>query len=381
MNEYQYYDFKVIDRALTKSEMAELRAISTRAVITSTSFTNHYEWGDLKADPLKLLEKYFDAFVYVTNWGTREFCLRLPVKLINPKLLKTTLPSKAAQVRQSGEHVIVVFESEVEADDWDDGTGWMGSLVSLRPDLLRGDLRCLYLGWLLSVQREELSAEAVEPPVPEGLSELSAAHESFIEFLGIDEDLVKVASGVSAPLKAGPSKDEVAAWILRLPEIDKNDLLISAVLQPGEQWKSGLLRRFQEQCTSVDGRDHPLPRRRAGNLLAAARARAEERERQLRAKRAAETAQKKAREEAERVKYLEDLAKREGAVWRQVATLVEERKPKDHDKAILLLTDLHDLAIRRGREFTFDATLDKLRAAHSSKSSFLRRLMEARLVE
>jgi hypothetical protein len=54
VSEYQYYDFKAIDHALTKTEMAALRAISTRAVITSTSFTNHYEWGDLKADPLKL---------------------------------------------------------------------------------------------------------------------------------------------------------------------------------------------------------------------------------------------------------------------------------------------------------------------------------------
>ena len=59
MSEYQYYDFKTIDRALTKTEMAALRSISTRAVITSTSFTNHYEWGDLKADPLKLLADVF----------------------------------------------------------------------------------------------------------------------------------------------------------------------------------------------------------------------------------------------------------------------------------------------------------------------------------
>jgi hypothetical protein len=43
------------------------------AAITTTSFTNHYEWGDLKANPSKLLEKYFDAFVYVANWGTHEF--------------------------------------------------------------------------------------------------------------------------------------------------------------------------------------------------------------------------------------------------------------------------------------------------------------------
>jgi hypothetical protein len=158
-------------------------------------------------------------------------------------------------------------------------------------------------------------------------------------------------------------------------------LLISAISQPGELWKNGLLRRFQGHCVSTPGLGGPAQRRKAGDLLAAARARAEERERQLNAKQAAEAAQKKAREEAARAKYLGDLAKREGAVWKQVAALVEERKPKDYDRAILLLTDLRDLAVRRGREFTFDALLEKLRTAHSSKSSFLRRLAEARLTE
>ena len=54
MSEYQYYDFRAIDRPLTKKEMAALRSISTRAAITTTSFTNHYEWGDLNANPSKL---------------------------------------------------------------------------------------------------------------------------------------------------------------------------------------------------------------------------------------------------------------------------------------------------------------------------------------
>jgi hypothetical protein len=165
VSEYQYYDFKAIDRALTKTEMALLRSISTRAVITSTSFTNHYEWGDLKANPLRLLEKYFDAFVYVANWGTREFYLRLPQELIHLKQLKAMLPGKAVSAQSAGEFVILAFESEVELEDEDDGSGWMGSLISLRSDLLRGDLRCLYLGWLLCIQNEEFSGDALEPPV------------------------------------------------------------------------------------------------------------------------------------------------------------------------------------------------------------------------
>ena len=33
----------------------------------------------------------------------------------------------------------------------------MGLLMSLRSDLLRGDLRCLYLGWLLCVLNDEFA--------------------------------------------------------------------------------------------------------------------------------------------------------------------------------------------------------------------------------
>ena len=122
-----------------------------------------------------------------------------------------------------------------------------------------------------------------------------------------------------------------------------------------------------------------MPRRKAGDLLAAARALTEEKERKQRDKSAAEAASKKARQKAERAQYLESLAKREGAVWKQLFGLIEERKPKDYDKAVQLLIDLHDLAVRRGREFDIDAEFEKLCEAHSSKSSFLRKLAEAQL--
>ncbi len=36
MSEYQYYEFVAIDRPLSKGEMADLRALSTRAEITPT---------------------------------------------------------------------------------------------------------------------------------------------------------------------------------------------------------------------------------------------------------------------------------------------------------------------------------------------------------
>jgi hypothetical protein len=380
MSEYQYYDFRAIDQALTKAEITALRSISTRAKITSTSFTNHYEWGDLKADPLKLLEKYFDAFVYVTNWGTREFYLRLPRELADYEQLRAMLPGDAARVRMVGKHLIVGFESESELDDWDDGSEWMGSLLSLRSDLLLGDLRCLYLGWLLCAQCDEFSEEALEPPVPAGLGELSAPLHSLIEFLGINEDLVEVAALASAPLSAGPGRKELAEWIQNLPEEEKNDLLVTATLQSGERWKIDLLRRCQQH--SAPRTSHALATiqpRTVRDLLTAAETRAEERTRRLEAKQAAEAKRQKAKDEADRARYLDQLAKSEEEIWNRVTAHIQKRQPNEYDKAVSLLIDLRDLAVRKQRLSVFQSALEELRHAHSTKQSLLRRLEKAKL--
>lgn len=380
MSEYQYYDFRAIDRALTKAEMAELRSVSTRAVITSTSFMNHYEWGDLKADPLKLLGKYFDVFLYVANWGTREVYLRLPQELVDYKAFRAMLPGEAAQVRKSGNSVIVAFENQFEGDDWDDGTGWMGSLMPLRSELLRGDIRCLYLGWLLCAQNEEFAEDELEPAVPPGLGELSAPLHSLIEFLGIDENLVEIAATVSAALDAGPDREELATWIQSLPEEEKNNLLVAAVSGPGERWKNGLLRRFKQQNTRRTlSSPEAICRRTAGDLLRLVHARVEERTRLLQANRAVEAARRKAEDEANRSRYLDQLRKREEATWSQIAAHIKKRQPNEYDKAVKLLIDLRDLALRQGRMAAFQSALGNLRQEHVAKESLLRRLTKAKL--
>ena len=52
MSEYHYYEFHALEQPPSAAQQAGLRACSTRAQITSTSFVNEYHWGDLKADPL-----------------------------------------------------------------------------------------------------------------------------------------------------------------------------------------------------------------------------------------------------------------------------------------------------------------------------------------
>ena len=87
MSEYQYYEFQAIDRPLGEADREALRALSTRARITATSFTNSYEWGAFKGDPARLMERWFDLHLYLANWGARRFMIRLPARLIDrPRL-------------------------------------------------------------------------------------------------------------------------------------------------------------------------------------------------------------------------------------------------------------------------------------------------------
>ena len=83
MSEHQYYEFQAIDRPLDRAAQEALRSISSRARITATSFTNHYNWGDFAGDPDELMELWFDLHLYLANWGERRLMIRLPGPLVD----------------------------------------------------------------------------------------------------------------------------------------------------------------------------------------------------------------------------------------------------------------------------------------------------------
>jgi hypothetical protein len=47
VSDYQCYEFRAIDRALSLADKQEIKSISTRAQITDRSFVNHDEIGDV----------------------------------------------------------------------------------------------------------------------------------------------------------------------------------------------------------------------------------------------------------------------------------------------------------------------------------------------
>ena len=84
--------------------------------------------------------------------------------------------------------------------------------VRLRADLMGGDLRGLYLGWLNCLQMGELDDEEIEPPVPPGLGKLSASLRSLADFLRIDDGLLEAAAEADTaepPPEASPQDRNV----------------------------------------------------------------------------------------------------------------------------------------------------------------------------
>ena len=382
MSEYQYYEFRAVDRPLTKQEMGALRAISSRAEITPTSFVNTYHWGDFKGNPDALMKKYFDAFVYVANWGTHRFMMRVPRWAVKEATLCAYCAGDSATALETSDFVILDFRSDDEAGDWEQGEGHMASLIPLRAELLNGDLRCLYLGWLLCAQSEQLDDDDMEPSVPPGLAKLSAPLQEFAEFLRIDSDLIEVAAEASAALEAaGPSQEELAAWIAAMPEAKKNALLLEAAVGDKPHFRVELLRSFKQDRPPFEANsEQPAPARRTvSELLSAAESLAAERERRAAEREAAEKAKREREQAAARAQYLETLAGREKQAWEQVGELIQTKQPKNYDQAASLLVDLRDLAVQGGREGEFKSALEQLRTLHSSKPSFLRRLAKANL--
>jgi hypothetical protein len=389
MSEYQYYEFVAIDRPLSPDQQRELRGITTRATITSTRLVNEYEWGDFKGDPLELLEKYFDAHLYYANWGTRVLMFGFPIHLVDVDALSAYVDDEFVRVIERGNRVIVeLWESEGDGAYGESEPPQLADLISLRGDILAGDFRCLYLAalkglgiWIDEIELDEDVDEEsnLEPPLPPGLSQLSAPLEALIDFLEIDEDLVEVAAEGSPPLPSSELTNEaLERWIRRLPEGEKDSYLLR-VARGEINIPNELRLRFVTEQHAGSTRPVPPPRRQVATLIGRAeRLRAERRAAEI-ARREAEEAQQREKIARERAAHLERLRGNEQQLWGQAEALAMRKTPGDYDRAILLLRDLRDLAEGREKQEEFLSRLYAFRAAHVKKPSLMQRLDQAGL--
>ena len=318
-----------------------------------------------------------DAFLYLANWGTRRLMFRLPTAAVDLETASRCCASDSACAWTDGDHVIVELTSAKEGDDWEEGAeDSLSSIIPVRSELAGGDRRLLYLAWLLSLDAGESEDNELEPAVPPGLTTLSAALQSFVQFLRLDEDLLSVAAEASKPLgRIEPSAAELTGWVTRLPAEEKDALL--ARLASGEPHLGmELARRFHGER---DGSVNQKGRRTAAELQDAARRHREQRARLAAERRAQEQARRERAQAAARERHLAGLAPRQDQAWEQVHAAIGTRQPARYDEAVELLGDLRMVSERERRQEAFDRRLVALRQQHSKKQSLLQRLERAGL--
>lgn len=372
MSEYQYYEFAAVDAPLTREQQAALRACSSRATITASSFRNEYHWGDLKADPRDWMKRYFDAHVYSAGWASCSLMLRLPREVFDRDDLAEFAASAAGafRVHATTRHWTLDWSFDDDSGecerfyDEQDGPGWMARLLPLREELLRGDRRPLYLGWLARLCSCELDDDELEPPVPRGLGALSPAQAALADFLELDPDLLTVAAAGSAPLAPRQDAKRAAqAWADQLPAAELRDAIVQLVTGQGRELERRLGLRHAEWLGGQAGA--PQARRTVA---------------QIEAGRGAAEQARQEKERAARVSRLAKVAAQAEAIWAQLDLTLQAGTGAAYGHAIAAAGELAQALGAEGRGEEFRRGLARLQQRHGSRPAWVRRLKQVGLL-
>jgi len=375
MSEYQYYEFQAIDRPLTEEEQGAVARLSSRVDPHPRRAVFTYSFGgDLRRRAEDLLAEYYDAMLYLANWGSRQLMFRFPKSLIDLEQMRqynvvtVDYPSDAVNVHTKGEYAILDIQlHEEEGLGWIEGEGWLDSLVGLRDAILRRDYRLLYLAWLKGLTLAyDVNEDVLEPLVLPGLGNLTAALDSFVRLFDVDADLLQVAAERSARPEQTPSKDDLRQAIAQLPPEEKDAFLLR--LAQGEPHLSLALNRRLGALRGVPQPD-TAQRRTVSEIFAAAET--------LRGRKRKERA---AQAEAKRIAGLEALAQRGGDAWQEVDDLIQKSQAKPYDEAVRLLVKLEELAVYQGQETAFQVRMAQISDRYKRRPSLMRRFRETGLI-
>ncbi len=373
MSEYQYYEFQALDHPLTHEAQAEIQSLSSRVLLTATSASFVYNYSNFPGNSYSVLAKYFDAMLYITNWGTRQLMFRFPANAIPDDVISAYQYADSMDWSTADEYIIlnIEFNPEEGGDgEWIEGQGILPGIVQVRDDLLRGDYRSLYLAWLKFAHYEldvlEEDEDLTEPPVPPNLQSLSPALRNFIDFLEIDPDWVAAAAQTSS--KTGRIDAKLSSSIDRLSETEKHDFL-ERLLNSELHLDIALLNRLRE-ISGTDKVEWPMSERRTIRQILAASETIRQQRLEI----------EKQQAEALRLKKLENIARQQEQLWARIPGLIEQKKANTYDEALNLLKDLRDLAVHQQRMTEFQDKLAAIRSQYPTSQGLNRRLKEARLV-
>jgi hypothetical protein len=372
MSEYQRYEFMTVERPLTGEQLDAVEALSSHIEATSTHAIIEYNWGDFKHDPIDVLRKYFDGFLYWANWGSPQLAFRFPPGILPADLIEGyDLDDFVTFTRKANYDILDIQFGEMEApDEWTEYE--LGSLIAIRDELMEGDLRGLYIVWLAAQRMiqgyeedEEIEEEDYEitvPPVPPGFGTLTAAQYALAELLQLPEELL-VATAQHSEAAVSSANDDFASWVRLLSRERQQEYLVR--LAHNEPGLSRILVRELREL----GQDKSDIRPSAGEHVTYATLQSESRAIKGRLER-----EKREQERLARLRHLQEIHDHQDSYWNQINQAVERGSGSGYDEALKLLIELRDSANQFNETQMFQDRFRSWVRSHLRRPALVKRL-------
>ncbi len=373
MSEYQRYEFMASDRPLTRVQLDAVNALSSHIDASSTHALIEYHWGDFKHDPIDVLHKFFDGFLYWANWGAPELALRFPHGILPVDLIDGyDLDEFVTFTRYPDYDILDIHFGEMEApDEWVDYE--LGSLIAIRDELMEGDLRALYIVWLASQhmregydeeEDEEEDEEISVPPVPPAFGTLTAAQEALAELLQVPQELL-VATARHSSAAVSSTGDDAAAWVTLLPPERQHEYLVRLARN-----EPGLSRLLVKELRELS-QDRTTVTPSTGEHVTYARLLAESKAMKAQLER-----EKREQEQVARQRHLQAMHDHQDDYWHQVDLAVMRSSGAGYDEAVRVLVELREAADQFKETQEFQERFRAWVRPHLRRPAFIKRLQD-----
>ena len=374
MSEYQYYEFVAVDGPISDEGLRYAEGCSSRADVSRVHWRNVYNFGDFGGSVERLLQHY-DAHFYIANWGTVRFAVALPQGVLDleaaePYIRGHEQYENTLTIKSNGARTIVWWERNEEGGwGWTEGEGLISRLVGIREELMRGDYRALFLGWLADFRpdewRDPRDSAVLVPPIPTGLDCLTPALQTVLEQFPVDRDALAVAAGQA---QGGmPDRIPISDAVDKLPVSDMKALLARVADGDGTRVMSELNRLTYPHIEPAAGEAMTCVEFAAKAITV----------REARRKKEAKAAAAEKRRAAKaRRRHLESVMKRSDTIWTGLDPLMEEKIASAYDNVAAQLKELRDAYKQADSESEFRVRLEAFRDRYSRRPAMMRRIKE-----